>query len=229
MSQVLVGHRALVNKFMGDGIFAFFNAPIWPCANHGEQACACALASQTALTRLNRETKAAVGEEGLVMRIGLATGEAFVGDYGSDTKLDYTCIGDTANLASRLEKACKVLGTSILVNEGTRRQAGDRFAFRPLGRLALPGKQAPVQVHELVGLRETVDARVHAYITAFEQVILAYQACQWDSCLDRAKHCQTMRGDDLALDMYREAATTYRSTAPPQDWDGALQLTDREP
>ncbi len=226
MSAVLVEHHGLVNKFMGDGIFAFFNAPIWPCSNHSEQACGCALASQAALSRLNRDIQAMLGDEPLVMRIGLASGDTFVGDYGSDAKLDYTCIGDTVNLASRLEKACKALGTSILVNETTRRQAGNRFVYRPLGRLALPGKRVAVDVHELVGLRDTVDATAQAYIVQFEHLIRAYQACQWESCLDHLKRCRAMRNDDLALDVYREAASAYRRAAPRQDWDGALELTD---
>jgi len=132
MSRVLVAHHAIINKFMGDGIFAFFNAPIWPCADHSVSACACALASADALRELNRQRAAAADGEPLVMRIGISTGEVFVGDYGSDTKLDYTCIGDTVNLAARLEEANKTRGTTILVDDACRQDAGDRFKFRSL-------------------------------------------------------------------------------------------------
>lgn len=227
MSAVLVQHRGLVNKFMGDGIFAFFNAPIWPCSNHGEQACACALASLTALSELNREVDARGDGEALVMRIGLATGEAFVGDYGSDTKLDYTCIGDTVNLASRLERACKVLGTSILVADATRQQAGTRFAFRPLGRLTLPGKRIAVDAHELVGLADTVETSTTEYATQFERMTHDYQACEWDTCLEQLERCRIMRGEDPALDLYREAVKHHRNNPPPQDWDGTVTLLGR--
>jgi class 3 adenylate cyclase len=154
MSRVLVAHHAIINKFIGDGIFAFFNAPIWPCANHSESACACALASADALRELNRQRAAAGDGEPLVMRIGISTGEVFVGDYGSDTKLDYTCIGDTVNLAARLEEANKTLGTTILVDDACRQDAGDRFEFRSLGRIEIPGKTLPVDVHELIGPAE---------------------------------------------------------------------------
>ena len=151
MSRVLVDHGAIINKFMGDGIFAFFNAPIWQCANHSEAACACALASLAALRDLNRQEMSAGDHEPLVMRIGISTGEAFAGDYGSDTKLDYTCIGDTVNLGARLEEANKTFGTSVLVDDATREGAGDRFAFRSLGRIDVPGKTVAVEVHELAG------------------------------------------------------------------------------
>jgi adenylate cyclase len=179
MSRVLVEHNAIINKFMGDGIFAFFNAPIWPCASHSEAACACALACQTALGELNRRFAclpqfvgsavrtdafestrdgphggpyALPDSEPLAMRIGIASGEVFVGDYGSDTKLDYTCIGDAVNLAARLEEANKALGTTILVDDACRGGAGDRFEFRSLGRIEVAGKTHPVEVHELLGL-----------------------------------------------------------------------------
>lgn len=159
MSRVLVEHRALINKFMGDGIFAFFNAPIWPCSSHSEAACACALASVEALGELNRQMATSPRGEPhlgdgkpLAMRIGISSGEVFVGDYGSDTKLDYTCIGDTVNLAARLEDANKTFGTTILVDDACRRGAGDRFTFRSLGRIEVVGKALPVEVHELVAL-----------------------------------------------------------------------------
>jgi len=225
MSQLLVEHEALVNKFMGDGIFAFFNAPIWPCLNHGERACACALASLPALAKLNREFAATTGREPLVMRIGLATGEAFVGDYGSDTKLDYTCIGDTVNLASRLEQACKPLGTSILVDGATKQQAGDRFAFRSLGRIALPGRRAAVDAHELLGLHDALDRQALEYASQFESVIRHYQACEWDICLEQIERCRSSSDhDDEALILYRRSVNHYRANPPSQDWDAAIAL-----
>ena len=125
----------MVNKFLGDGVFAFFNAPIRPCPDHAGAGCAAALEAVEALHKLNPKTATDGAGEPLVMRIGISTGNVFVGDYGNDAKLDYTCIGDTVNVASRLQTANKVLGTTILVDEVTRRQADDRFAFRALGLL----------------------------------------------------------------------------------------------
>ncbi len=157
VSAALLDHGAIVDKFMGDGVFAFFNAPILPCPNHAAAACESALAAQASIARRNDECRQSGDLGSLTVRIGLSTGEAFVGDYGSDMKLDYTCIGDTVNLGSRLERANKTFGTAILVDEATRRLAGDGFAFRSLGRIEVAGKAAPVAVHELVGRAESVD------------------------------------------------------------------------
>lgn len=148
MTRVLAEHGAIVNKFIGDGVFAFFNSPILPLDNHAAKACAAALAAQQALTELNRRGRALTP---LAMRIGLATGDVFVGDYGSGAKLDYTCIGDTVNLASRLEQANKTLGTRVLVSGETRAQAGTAFEFRSKGEVDLPGRTRRVEAFELLG------------------------------------------------------------------------------
>lgn len=149
ISDVLIRHNAMVNKFMGDGIFAFFNAPIWPCVEPAAAACRSALAAQRALAELNRTVIEKEAGAALKMRIGLSTGEVFVGDYGSDHKLDYTCIGDNVNVAGRLQAANKEFGTRILVDDSTRSAAGNGFTFRPLGQLTLAGKTRAVLVHEL--------------------------------------------------------------------------------
>ncbi len=151
VSDVLIRHNAMVNKFMGDGIFAFFNAPIWPCKDPASAACRSALAAQQALNELNRSTIAKEAGVPLKMRIGLSTGEVFVGDYGSDTKLDYTCIGDNVNIAGRLQAANKEFGTGILVDAQTKNAAGDQFSFRPIGDQKLTGKTQTVAVFELTG------------------------------------------------------------------------------
>jgi adenylate cyclase len=220
MSGLLVEHRAIVNKFMGDGIFAFFNAPIWPCAGHADAACACAVASLEALCELNRRRPG--DGDPLVMRIGISTGEAFVGDYGSDTKLDYTCIGDTVNLGARLEAANKTFGTSVLVDGTTRQHASVRFAFRWLGRIAVAGRMEAAEAYELVGVASDIDAEAHAYAAQFEQAVRHYQACEWDGCLACLRLCRDLRPDDGTLAQYWEAASRYARTPPPPDWNRAI-------
>lgn len=159
VSAALLDHNAIINKFMGDGVFAFFNAPILPCTNHARAACDSALASLAAVGRCNDQRRQSrlvresilAPDDSLTVRIGLSTGVAFIGDYGSDMKLDYTCIGDTVNLGSRLERANKSFGTAILVDDATRKAAGDGFVFRSLGLIEVEGRSAAVAVHELVG------------------------------------------------------------------------------
>jgi len=224
MSRVLVEHHAIINKFMGDGIFAFFNAPIWPCDDHSEASCACALASVAALRDLNRQNATLSDGEALIMRIGLSTGEAFVGDYGSDAKLDYTCIGDTVNLGARLEHANKIFGTTVLVDDATRRGTGDRFVFRSLGRVEVPGKTLAVDVHELISVGGRIDAATREYISLFQQAIRHYQSCEWNRCMECLDRCRSVRPDDQAVDRYREAVARYRLAPPPSDWNKAVRI-----
>jgi len=162
VSRILVKHGAIVNKFMGDGIFAFFNAPIRPSANHAEAACLAAteiaqevrnskFEVQREERRANGEDRMSTGAFPLSVRIGLATGEAFVGDYGSETKLDYTCIGDTVNLASRLEELNRRFSTTILVDAATRSDCGDaQFEFVERGMVEIEGREKAANVFELV-------------------------------------------------------------------------------
>lgn len=212
VSAVIMAQQGMVNKFIGDGVFAFFNAPILPCPNHAAAACEAALLA----------AKCVKGGS-LSVRIGLSTGDAFVGDYGSDQKLDYTCIGDTVNVGQRLERANKFFATTILVDDSTRQTAGDGFAFRSLGRIAVPGRSGAVSACELVGRAGEVSAEVQARMASFEEAIRCFQTCQWDSCLSLlSKQIQS----DHAARRYEQAAKRFQGTAPPADWNGAINPSD---
>ncbi|MBK8914780.1 MAG: CHASE2 domain-containing protein [Phycisphaerales bacterium] len=142
---VLVRHEAMVNKFMGDGIFAFWNPVIYPQSDHARRACESAADLQAAMAALAREQSARGGDPvfaELVTRVGIATGNAVVGPCGSAMKYDYTCIGDSVNVAARLESANKFFGTLMLVNDATRAAAGDAFAFRAIGGVQVKGPPA---------------------------------------------------------------------------------------
>lgn len=198
LTRVLTHEGALVNKFTGDGVFAFFNAPILPCPEHAAAACRAAIASRDALDELNRQP----GATRLRMRVGLASGTVFVGDFGSDTKLDYTCLGDAVNLGSRLETAGKHLGTGILVDEATARLAGSAFSFRRLGRFELPGFAGPVTVVELLGASDHLDHQQRGFLDCFAGMVAAFQGCQWDRCREAIQQCAALRPDDAATRLY---------------------------
>ncbi len=225
VSSALLDHGAMVNKFMGDGVFAFFNAPILRCPQHARAACEAALASLAAVGRCN------AGREGgampvLTVRIGLSTGEAFVGDYGSDMKLDYTCIGDTVNLGSRLERANKAFGTAILVDDPTRIAAGDGFLFRSLGRIQVVGRTAPVAVHELIGKVGGTEEPIHRYIETFDKAVSSFQHCEWDSCLTLLSECRTLRPDDRAVGIYEQAVTLRRNALGDATQSGVIRIDE---
>ena len=148
LSHVLLDHRATIDKYIGDGIMAFWNAPL-PCADHAALACRAALTCQRQLAILNRDWERA-GKAVLKTRIGIHTGRTVVGNIGSSRRFDYTAIGDSVNLASRLEGANKRYGTQIIVSQATVDQIGDEFELRPLDRIAVKGKVEPVHIYELL-------------------------------------------------------------------------------
>jgi len=219
VSALLVKHGAIVNKFIGDGVFAFFNAPIRPCPGHADAACRCAREVVDAVSELSigRES-----ESSLRVRIGLSTGEAFVGDYGSETKLDYTCIGDTVNVGSRLEQVCKEFGVAILVDGATRDGAGNVFSFRELGLVRVEGRQAPVQVHELGGAIAAGDARLSEFSTTFERAVRCFQHCEWDECDRLLSQCDSLRPNDGPVRRYHAALAEMRKAPGTASFDGAL-------
>lgn len=146
LGAAILARLGTIDKFMGDAVMAFWNAPV-DVPRHARQACLAALDMRAALGRLNA-TRA--GGEPIAIGIGLATGPALVGNMGFEERFDYSCIGDTVNVASRLETACKRVGYDILVTAETR-QAAPELAFLAAGAVPLKGLSQPEPIHLLVG------------------------------------------------------------------------------
>lgn len=230
MSAVLHRRQALINKFMGDGIFAFFNPPILPCPGHEIAACEAAIDSQAALAELvARHAQSPFAEyfRQLSVRIGIASGSVFVGDYGSAEKLDYTCVGDVVNLAARLESANKQFGTTMIVSGATREAAGDRFAYRHIGVVQVKGQTRGVPVYELLGRSEEVPADIIGYAELFDRSVLAFARRDWPAALEGFDECLKRRPGDTAARRYLPAIRHYRVNAPPSDWAGTIELTEK--
>jgi adenylate cyclase len=230
MSQVLNDHKAIINKFMGDGIFAFFNPPILACPEHQRAACEAALDSLAALERLKEDHAGGLlGREtaALFMRIGINSGAVFVGDYGSANKLDYTCIGDAVNLAARLEPANKVFGTAIMISGETRSGVGDAFELRPLGRLQVAGKLQAIPVYELLGRRGQVPDERRRYADAFGELVGHFGERRWKEAMAALQRCADLNSGDPALALYREHIERLRQHPPPDDWNRGIELTGK--
>ena len=159
--------------------------------------------------------------------MGLASGPAVVGPCGSEQKYDYTCIGDTVNVAARLESANKFYGTRILVSGTTREQVGEEFAFRPLGGVRVKGKVQPVPIHELLGRAGEVSDELREYAGAFGQAVELFQQQKWPAAGEAFTACRRQRPDDLAAERYLETIARFSAQPPPDDWDGAIKLTEK--
>jgi adenylate cyclase len=141
-----------VDKFIGDAVMAIWNAPD-EVPDHAVQACRAALHCDAELEKLYRSTE--WGRARLVTRFGLHVGGVFVGHFGAPDRLSYTAIGDSVNLAARLESLNKQYGTRMLCSEDVVQRAGGHFAFRLLDRVAVKGKSQAIGVYELLGLKES--------------------------------------------------------------------------
>lgn len=229
-TEVMLVHGAMVNKFIGDGIFAFWNPVILPQPDHALRACETAVDLLIALDRLKAEQAAAHGDDiypEIHLRVGVATGNAIVGPCGSEQKYDYTCIGDSVNLAARLESANKFFGTRILVAGPAREYVGDRFVFRSLGGVRVKGKQNAVPVYELLGRPGEVSADMIAYAERFAAAVARFQARDWRASLDQFDECTKLRPDDPAAQEYIDATAGYIARPPPDDWPGAIELAEK--
>ena len=177
MNEELFRRGATLDKYEGDAIIAFFNAPLDVPA-HAAAAVRAALGIRRASAELTPAWRDRCGRA-IVTRVGLATGPAVVGNMGSEGRFDYTAIGDTINLASRLEGANKFYGTTILAAEAViaSLEATMPILSRPVDRVRVKGKQVPIRLHEVIGERAEIDAeRMDTLITPYLEAVELLEA-----------------------------------------------------
>ncbi|MFN3715380.1 MAG: adenylate/guanylate cyclase domain-containing protein [Thiobacillus sp.] len=224
MSEGVRERQGIVDKYIGDAVMAFWGPPFVEPADHARLAC---LAALDQLARLDAFRAALPELFGVThdlpvvnVRMGLASGEATVGNIGSETSRGYTVIGDTVNLASRLEQANKFYGTCILASDATRQLAGDSLAFRELDSLRVAGKQEPVRVHELLGLAAELGIDTHRAVQAYEAGLARYRAQDWDAAEAAFRSCLSAMPGDRPAQVMLERIAAFRCSPPPAGWDG---------
>ncbi len=218
MSAPILASGGTIDKYIGDAVMAFWNAPR-AVDDHAFVACKAVLANRDILA-IQRAAWIAAGRPEVRCRVGLHTGDAVVGNIGSDARLDFTAIGDTVNLASRLEGLNKAYGTEILLSESTYELVKDRVVARPLDRVAVKGKERGILIYELLGLAGDVDDAGVAAAARHARALSAYFARQWDEA-------QALLGGDAAALVIATRIETFTRVPPPPDWDGVHRMTSK--
>ncbi|MEE1612453.1 CHASE2 domain-containing protein [Microvirga sp. CF3016] len=205
LTKDIVKHRGTIDKYMGDAIMAFWNAPLADSA-HEAHACEAALTMQESLEALNdeRRREAADGQPVTPLRIGIGlnTGVCVVGNFGSDLHFNYSVLGDTVNLASRLEGLTKQYGVLIIIGEKTAQAVRPQFAVLELDHLQVRGKQEPERIFALLGRSDmAADPVFTALLEKNEAMLLAYRSREWSQALETILLCREA-GKTFGLDEY---------------------------
>ena len=224
-SECLLNHGAYVDKYIGDAVMAVFGVP-QPLPDHALAACRAALGAQQLITGINARYAAAVGVK-LAVRIGLNTGELIVGNVGSSRKKNYTVMGDTVNLASRLEGANKAFGTGILVGDETARRVQGVLATRPLARLRVKGKQEAIEVHTLLGETAELSQQEREFLAAYRAGYDAFVNRRFAEAAAALARADEIMPRDLTTRRLREESARYSLAPPPADWEPILTLDSK--
>lgn len=225
MTDIILKHRGMVDKFEGDAIIAMFGAPN-ELKEHAKEACLASLEMQKRIDELRPKWEKEKGVS-IKMRIGLFSGPAVVGNMGSKNRMDYTMMGDTVNTASRLEGANKFYGTYTMIGESTHDAARDSIFARKLDAINVVGKSYPVIIYELIGEAGTVDEDTQKMVQAYENGLEAYLRREWDSAIASFKKALAIRPKDRASKVMMERCEAYKQNPPPENWNGAYTMTSK--
>jgi len=222
MTDIILKHRGNVNKYLGDGIMAIFGAPRGD-PNHAPLACYAALDSQVELARL-REVWKAQGHPEIVARIGINSGPLVVGNMGSQARMEYTVMGDSVNLASRLEGANKFYDTLILLGPRTYELAKGNIEAREVDLLRVKGKREPVVVYELLARKGGLNAEKQRVVETYLDGLATYKRRDFAQAKRKFEETLALDPSDGPSKVYRARAETYLATPPSWDWDGVYEL-----
>ncbi|GIW82945.1 MAG: adenylate/guanylate cyclase domain-containing protein [Gemmatales bacterium] len=222
LSGIIAATQGTVDKYIGDAIMAFWGAPSLD-AQHALHACVAAWRGQQKLAEL-RSAWESSGKPPFHTRMGLNTGNVVVGNIGSESRLNYTVMGDAVNLANRIEGLNKFYGTKILITETTFAAAGETIVARPLDRVSVKGKTQGVFVYELLGLRSEVSRDVIDLAERFATGVQHYQNRAWDDALTVFHAVLRERPDDVPSKLMVERCQSYKESPPGPDWTGIYHM-----
>jgi adenylate cyclase len=232
LTSAILEHAGTVDKYMGDAIMAFWNAPL-DDPRHAANACRAALEVQRRMGPVNEAIKADCAAAGRVympleVGVGLNTGVCCVGNMGSDLRFDYSVLGDTVNIAARLEGQTRTYHVDIVVGETTR-DAAPELAFLEIDLIRVVGKAKPVRIYALLGEEAlAADPKFRALAEAHDAMLAAYRAQDWRAAraaLERVRPLDPGLGLGSFYDLYEARLDEYETAPPERDWDAVYVAT----
>lgn len=230
LTEVVIRNGGTIDKYMGDCIMAFWNAPR-KSELHMEQATLALFQFRQALKEINAKF-VSIGFPEIAIGVGVNTGPCAVGAMGSKSRLDYSCIGDAVNLASRLEGITKQYGLWNCIGDTTARQVDHAFALVEIDQVSVKGRTRPERIWTVAGEADVL-ARPDfiALRAAVDEGVAAYRAQDWDraeAAYDRARGVSLPAFDPRGLaDVFQERIAEYRKAPPPEGWDGVYLATSK--
>lgn len=240
MTDILLENKGTLDKYEGDAIIAFFGAPM-TLPDHAAKACYVALRMQETLLEL-RKKWISEGDKwpqivkDMRMRIGINSGEIVTGNMGSRDRMNYTMMGDSVNLAARLEEAAKQYGIFTQISQFTKDLTGDHFEMRELDTIRVVGKEEPVTTFDLLGLKGRTAPALIKLKEEFHKGLALYKNMQWDEAIAQFEvslELEYERYPDLKGKktnpslVYIDRCKAYKDNPPPDDWGGVFVLTSK--
>lgn len=227
MSDIILELRGTIDKYEGDAIISFFGAPV-ELSDHPERACLSAVKMKRMERELNKQfLDNKLAPSPLHTRIGINTGPMVVGNMGTATKMDYTIMGNSVNLAARLEGVNKQYGTWILMSENTHKEAGDRFLTRRLDRVRVVGINQPVRLYELVEENDAAEADLKEKIKRFHVGLALFEERHWEEATRIFEKVLEMDPEDGPAATYKKRCADFLKKPPTDTWDGVFTLSTK--
>jgi adenylate cyclase len=232
LTNAILARKGTIDKYMGDAIMAFWNAPLDDNA-HQLNACEAALDMLERIDVLNKERELEAQDGGhayipINVGVGLNTGVCVVGNMGSDLRFDYSVLGDSVNLASRLEGQSKEYGFPIIVGSRTALAVKDRFAILELDFIMVKGKKEPEVIYAIAGREDTAQSgRFQRLRNLTIEMLACYRSRDWDGAMEaieRGRRTDDAHTLELLYNLYETRILDYRNNPPPEDWNGAFAL-----
>jgi adenylate cyclase len=233
MSEPIRAQQGIIDKYIGDAIMAYWGPPFTDEADEARLACLAAIDMMDRIGGLRKELPELLGVRSIPtecdLRIGVATGEALVGSIGSEFMMSFTVMGDTVNLASRLESANKLYGTRCLVSQATIAAAGPAVEAREIDRLVVAGQTRPQITFEIMGRAGELSAGKIALRAHYSNGLAAYRARHWDEATSALKAALAASPGDGPSVVLLGRVESLRDNPPPADWDGSWHLDQKSP